>query len=228
MYSCGGQGKYERACYFLRAQDQSWRSIALPWPLVSPRAVTVQNQVIWFLQDSNLYTFDTSKDKGQFREYRLSFPFSTHFCVVTNRTHTFAIGVGLDFDEVWVNKNPSRPAKWEKVTNLLESRRGHACLWLGSDIFVTGGRDGDYNGIDSVVVINVADMTSRTSSPMVYSREDHQMAILQGKPAVLGGYSSRVPTNTIEVYDASVDEWQTLDYTMKEKRANFGVAHYSL
>lgn len=226
VYSCGGsQEEYESACYYLGAEDRTWRSIALPWPLSFHSAVTVQDTTIWLLQDSMLYSYDTAKDTDQFRQYRLSVSYTSLICAVTNQSHTFIIGVGGGTDEVWVNRDPSKPTEWEKVANMLDGRDGPACLWFGSDIFVTGGvRNGV--GLDSVEVLNVADMTFRNTRPLLGKRVGHEMAVLHGKPAVLGGGLEGVSIASIEVYDVKNDTWQTLNYTMKAGRFLLGLAQY--
>jgi hypothetical protein len=97
---------------------------------------------------------------------------------------------------------------------------------FAGEVIVTGGwSEASYALLSSVEAISVVDGTVRSLAPLGGVRQDHQMAIIDGRPAVLGGYNGTAMAS-IEAFDGRKNAWETLGYSLGEPRYGFGLTQY--
>ena len=91
-------------------------------------------------------------------------------------------------------------------------------------IMVTGGFD---NGSpDSTEILDTEDGSVTMASPMNSKRSDHGMGVLtingEDRLAVFGGQNRRNSLDTVELYNAKTEEWETSDIKLSEPKYHFG------
>lgn len=225
LFSCGGDGSNAKVCWYIDiATQNTWQSFAIPWELDNSTSVVVKDE-IWCFVRSKLRIIDTTNPATNSREIELSFRFTTYVGAVTHDSKIFVIGAGPRKNEVRVNTDNTRPHQWDLFAILHHGRHRSGCIVYRSHIYVTGGRGVNRNLLSSVEVIHVRTGTVRTLSPLGGVRGYHQMAIVHGRPAVLGGFNGTA-MDTIETYDVLKNEWEILDQKLSEPRRQFGLAQY--
>lgn len=225
LYSCGGgDGK---KCWHIDTgtSDTTWDSFDIPWALNHHSAVVVQDD-IWLFLNSKLRILHTRNTPKTFHEINLGFSFSTSICAEAYGSQIFVVGVGERKDEIYVNNNSGKHEQWKRFSHLMQGRRDFGCLVHGTEIIVTGGRTATTGSIlSSVEAIMVEDGTVRRLGPLSVGRDDHRMAFIQGRPAVLGGFNGTV-ISSIETYDEQTNSWNALGYSLSEPRSLFGLTQY--
>ena len=222
VYSCGGYRRTS-ACYRINVEDSdpSWSSTtSLPEPMYNHAAAAVSSH-IWFSHNSYVHDLDTKTSK--FTSYRFPIFVGSHHCAVGNSTHSYIIGIGPSYNEVWLNTIPQNASQWIRVAKLEFGRRDIACLLHDGNIYVTGG----YlytRGYETVEIINTKTHKVWRTGDLITGRLLHAMMVLDGSPAVVSG---RTSTNydlaSIEVYNITSSQWQLSTRSLKYKRRNFGL-----
>lgn len=227
FYSCGGTlhyGKVTADCYvFSRKRlNANWEVISnLPFQFSDHYAVTMGDNNIWYIVNDTLHIFDTTTEK--YNATSLPFYDTDHkkHCVVSNGNYSYVIGTGETEDEIWVNSKPQDGTSWEKVANLREKRRGHACLWYDSNIMITGGinvRPAD------VEIFNTETNSFRNSAPMQNGRSLHAMMLYDGFPTVVAGWGVETFMSDLESFDLNTKQWFTQNISLSEPKALFSFA----
>ena len=181
---------------------------------------------IWFSYNSYLYDLNT--EISHFKRYRLPFHVSNAHCAVGNSTHSYVIGVGSAYDEVWVNKIPQNPSHWIRVAKLAFGRREIACLLHDDNIYVSGGKvaSTSYRGVE---VIDTKTYRVWKTGDMNTGRLFHRMMVLDGSPAVIAGKAINSIGRTsslsdIEFHNTTSKTWYVSNRLLQQKRHSFGIA----
>lgn len=126
------------------------------------------------------------------------------------------IGVSQGKDEIYVNRDHKNPDQWEKYSTLLQGRSHLGCIAYGPDILVTGGWVEDTKArLSSAEAISVVSGTARNIGSLGGVRSSHRLAIIHGRPAVVGGWNGTALA-TMETYDEDKDAWESLPYSLNE------------
>ena len=166
----------------------------------------------WIVGDSKLYTLTAS---GSIVSRDLPFEVTDGHCAVANDHHMFIIGGGENRNEVWVNSEPSDPGSFKRINNLSQSFRDFRCIWIGNEIYVTGGQA--TNSIKNVLryatTIDVTSGFETSLNKLPWPLSAHGMVVWNGYPAFLGGlttqgYFSDSFCNESGYYDSEELKWR--------------------
>lgn len=222
VYSCGGHNYTEGSiskCYAIdrSSGDLVWEATnSLPEPMFGHSSVTIKDH-IWTVYNRKLHDLDTNSN--QFHTFHLPMMATEGHCAVSNGSHVFIIGAGPNKNEIWVNKEIINPAKWHKVGNLPSGRQYHGCVWFEESIFITGGSLAQKDALE----FDSVNHTLRPAGSLVQGRGYHGMAVLESRPAVVGGYDGTGSISSIETYDTRTKRWMTSLQSLIEVRSNFGL-----
>ena len=101
-------------------------------------------------------------------------------------------------------------------------RSGHRCAFIPNTkkVMITGGC-----GL-STEVLDTEDGSVTMASPMNSKRYRHGMGMLtingEDRLAVFGGLNGRSSLDTVELYNAKTEKWETSDIKLSEPKSCFG------
>ena len=230
VFMCGGRSlKYEDIadCHVLDIHDSppSWK-VAQPLPeAVDGHTGVAIGSHIWFVQWSYLYDYYTTT--GATRRFRLPFSINYGHCSVGNNTHSYLIGMGSDYTEIWVNIIASDSTWWKLVARLPTSMRYLSCLWFEDEIYILGG-EGDSEYRRSTYAMNPQTHSLRALADLNHGRAHARAMVLNCKPALVGGKTRgtrfSVTLDDIEVYDKVSNSWSVYHLSLQTARYQFGLA----
>ena len=142
-------------------------------------------------------------------------------CAVGNGSHS--VYIKYDNSSVLMNSDPLSPYNWTTVTTLNSTVNNAGCLWLGNTIYVTGGLE----RADKMQLINTDTFEVTLGAKMPIQSSSHSMGIIDGNPAVFGGYDNNVQyVSTIYVYDTATNTWSLSDRSLPEGAINMGAVTF--
>jgi PKD repeat protein len=109
---------------------------------------------------------------------------------------------------------------WSQKADLPTGRNALAAVALNGRIYAIGG---DANGVmDEVEVYDPASDKWTTATDMIEPRSHIRAEALGGDIYVMGGYGGLVAPRTVDIYDASQDNWTVLQAQLVEPRIGPG------
>ena len=148
-----------------------------------------------------------------------------HGRAVGNGSHTVLIEKATSL--VLLNSDPSTPTEWTVAARLKTPVSWCGCLWLGNTIYVTGGWGASDNGTDTTQLIDTDTFEVTLGAPLPFAMWDHGMGVIDGLPAVIGGYTTGyILLSSIYVYDSGTNTWTLSDQSLSEARAAFGAVTF--
>ena len=225
VYLCGGYSPPSADCYSLDTEEPSptWRQrTGLPqeiWGHTSIRRGTH----IWYVHVSTLYDYNTIT--GTTEQYTMPFTGADGHCAVANATHSYVAGVGSKFNEIWFSSTAGDPSQWTLVTKLPITMHYLSCVWFQDTIYFQGGSDRDWHSLKDAFSLDVNSHSLRRLANMTTARRGARAAILDCKPAVIGGRTSRGEYLTsVETYNGTV--WTIHEMSLETPRAWFGLVQF--
>ena len=106
-------------------------------------------------------------------------------------------------------------------------RVGHRCAFIPNTnkVMVTGGFNAD-DCLDSTEILDIENGTVTMASPMNFKRYDHGMGVVtingEDRLAVFGGHGGGKLVESVELYNATTERWETLDIKLKQQKFGFG------
>ena len=135
-----------------------------------------------------------------------------------------------------VIKFNSKTHKWTPMGELQEGRFGHACIATNAKVIITGGKNSDFQYLNSTEIISLNNPTnSRTVGHLNEARAFHGLAVshVNNQPTTIAfGGSNLVKgsdgwvytfRDSVEIWNPDLETW-TLDTDIKldEKKDEFG------
>lgn len=138
---------------------------------------------------------------------------------------------GRTLDDVLVNavhKYDTEANTWSTpIANFAEATSDGGTFTIGSDIFVVGGYDQTYSTAPNTLIkIDTVSLSRTTLAPLLTSRGDFSVAMLNGTVYVVGGWRFDdfcTPSRVMEAYDPDTNTWSTKE-PMVLGRADFALA----
>lgn len=235
VYLCGGllpNYTASVACFTLDTQNDnsSWKHGP---PFLNTERVLSGEAIgshIWFISfHSILHDYDIMTQT--ITNYSLPFLTAPGHCSAANSTHSYLVGVGFKYTEVWVNTEDSSPTSWTMVAMLPISMTYSSCLLFENSLYILGGHD-FFVPNKAAFVIDITTYTMRRIADMNTARIGSETMVLDNKPAVVGGMTSYLVNvsdvettafSSIEIYDEDLNSWEEIDLVMEIERAYFGL-----
>lgn len=219
---CGGDARSRveepsKACFKKREQGWPGASLLLQRGMVNHTAVTMGDSEIWFIAEDKVDIYDGTQ---HIRSNNLPFKSLSRHCAVSNGDFTYVIGVGQNYNEIWVNEEPRDETTWKKAGILNHGRKFHGCLWYASNIMITGGICAGH----SVEIFNTESDKIWEVKWMSTRRSYHHMMLYNGKPTVVGGYDGKSSLDSLESYDLKTGEWSVEEHVLSKPRLGFSLA----
>ena len=219
LYSCGGTAGPACYRYDLESNSSSWESFTtIPGNAENNPAVAFQ-QFFWYFNDK---IRQVPVKGGNITSYDWGLGY--HGCAVGNGSHTVMIQY-LN-RSVLMNSDPSTPTNWTTVVELNTAVYWCGCLWLGNIIYVTGGLEASGGQIDTTQLFNTDTFDLKLGAPLPKSIYYHRMGVIDGKPAVIGGFNGfgfgLSYLSSIYVYDYCTNTWSLSDRSLKTATSRFG------
>ena len=224
LHLCGGYPS-TADCYTLNTEETNptWKkNTGLPRAMNGHSGVAMGTH-IWYVHHSTLYDYNTIT--GTTEKHAISFTNAYRHCAVANETHSYVAGVGTNSDEIWVNGNARDPTQWTLVTKLPIAMHGLSCVWFQGTIYMQGGNDKSGNPLKDAFALDINSHSLLGLAGMTTARWEARAAILNCKPAVIGGLTRghRVLTS-IETFDGSA--WTLHEMSLKTPRRSFGLVQF--
>ena len=211
---CGGQTNnisYSKQCYELSifATSPKWEKFAdLPVAMTGHSSIQVRDDM-WVFYRTKTYVVSQTGNTMQFKWPHGAIP--PYSCAETNGVSTILIpGQSRD---VYINSDVTSPETWQKFATLPTGPRGRSCLLLGLVMYVTGGGD---PAVQESYMINIETGSVKKVSDLLAGRRYHGMCVIDGAPAVFGGYNGTFIDST-EIFDVATETWRASNIKMVEQ-----------
>ena len=216
LYSCGAyRGNGTCYKYNLAANSCSWENFTtIPGDQYTHPAVAFDD-FFWYFNEQ---IRQVSVNGGSVTSY--DWGLGSHGCAVGNGSHTVVIQKWNS--SVLMNTDNSSPFIWTKVVELNTAVRISGCLWFGNTIYVTGGWNATFYGINTTQLINTDTFKLTLGAPLPLAIWDHGMGVIDGKPAVIGGSSNSGLLSSIYVYNSSTNTWSLSNHSLHGGLRTFG------
>lgn len=223
VYMCGGYPT-TADCYTLDMDEDNstWQSAEpLSRPMAAHLGIAVGSN-IWYMITGWVYVYNTVT--GSTEEFRSPLSFLTYRCAVASPTHRYAVGVGMDWDEVWVNTDAAKPSEWTMATKINSGTHSFSCVLLGETIHIQGGVDHNTADVsDTAFTLDINTYSLQKLPRMTVPRDRATATILDNKPAVVGGRNgSSQWLSSIETYNGTA--WNVHEISLETARSSFGLA----
>ena len=120
-------------------------------------------------------------------------------------------------------------------TQMKVRRDDYKCAFIPktNKIMVTGGIAFGYpSNFDATEIIEVEDGSVTMAEPMNSKRCDHGIGVIaingQERLAVMGGENEEKWLDSVEIYNARTEKWETTDMKLKDPSVSFGVLSVKL
>ena len=145
-------------------------------------------------------------------------------CAVGNGSNTVLIPAFKS--SVLMNSDPLSPQNWTTIATLKPDIVSNGCLWLGNTIYVTGGLS-YFTGrsVNKTYLINTDTFEVKLGADMPYPIYNHAMGIIDGNPAVFGGYNGSY-LSSIYVYDSATNTWSLSDRSLPQRMQGVGIVTF--
>ena len=209
---CGGvaNGDPSNKCFQfdLFQTSPKWEKIAeLPIKMYAHSSVQVLDDM-WVFYGNNIYVIPQTGSLTVIPWPHGSLP--RYSCAQTNGVNTIVIP--NESRDVFINSDATSPQSWVKLATLPTGLTWRSCLMMGLLIYVTGGTT-SWNGI-GVKESYVIDIEKRGSvkrvGDLLTGRCWHAMGVIDGAPAVMGGWDGNKNLDSIEVFDVKSETWQEI------------------
>ena len=217
LYNCGGYpSNGDCYKYDLTADSGSWETFTnIPGSTAHNPGVAFSD-FFWVFNDQ---IRQVAVNGGNVTSYDWGLGFYGR--AVGNGSHTVVIQNTRG--SVLMNSDPSTPTEWTTVAELNTPVNFCGCLWLGNTIYITGGHNDSDNEIDTTQLINTDTFEVTLGAPLPVEMWHHGMGVIDGLPAVIGGYTGwNIPLSSIYVYDSGTNTWTLSDRSLSEALADFG------
>lgn len=224
LYLCGGFPTTSR-CYILDIEEASptWReTTGLPKAMYRQTGV-VMGTHIWYVYGSTLFEYNTVT--GTTELHTMPFTQAWVHCAVANATHSYVAGVGSNRDEIWLNEIAGDPSQWTMVIKLPSSTRHLSCVWFQGTIHIQGGWDSLGYPRKDAFVLDVHSNSLRRVANMTTARRGGKAAIVDCKPAMIGGKTTggRYLTS-IETFNGT--DWTLHEMSLETARVDYGLVQF--
>ena len=212
IYNFGGSNG---ACYKydLSVNSGSWETctIILGYSYLSPAVAF--DDFVWYF---NYQILQVPVNGGSVTSY--NWGLGLHGCAVGNGSHSVMIQYMKS--SVLMNSDPSTPTIWTTVVELNTAVEYCGCLWFGNTIYVTGGRNASSKTTNTTKLINTDTFELTIGAPLPVAVYLHEMGVIDGKPAVIGGYNGTY-LSTIYVYDYCTNIWSLSARSLSQALTRF-------
>ena len=216
LYSCGGYtaNGESKACYKydLTSNSSSWENFMVSTGVGGqhPGVAFPTYDFFWYLSSKIL---QVPMNGGNTTSFDINLGNSG--CAVGNGSH--AVFIGDNNSSVMMNSDPLSPNNWTKIATINTRLFSGGCLWLGNTIYVTGGVDSDIGKLISKTQLINTDTFEVTLGADVPTQVGfHVMGIIDGNPAVFGGFNGESLLSTIYVYDSATNTWSLSDRSLPQ------------
>ena len=145
-------------------------------------------------------------------------------CALTNGVCTVVIPDKSR--DVFINSDSTSPGSWVKLAMLPTGLERRSCLMMGSFIYVTGGHtpaNATEIASNETYVIDIEGRGSVTRvGDQLTARWAHAMGVIDGAPAVFGGWDGVKYLDDTEVFDTKTKMWRASDIKMAVPSASIG------
>ena len=197
-------------------------------------SVNLERSSPWHIDDNNVLKLGPS---GSVERYSIPFKALHGHCTVDNGRHVVIIGAGEERNEIWAGSAESLGTmQGFLLMNVLPfGRRDHKCLWIGTEIFVTGGNIGTPefpSFVDNVDIIDTLNGRVKSGGNLLTRRANHGIIIWNRKPTVIGGQimgnGSSFPAlaSKDEYFDSDSRTWRVLPESFGLNRHSFGLVQF--
>ena len=231
LFMCGGR-PYNAKTYYTLDTDETtpqWQQThSLPVTVRGHMGVARAHTNIWFVTSPYLLDYNTTTGITQ----RHAMPFYARYhCVVGNDSYTYVVGVGRSWDEIWFNSNVGDPSSWTFVTRLPIRTAHMSCVWFQETIHIQGGFSGtSFLPLKDAFALDVNSHSLRRVANMTTARVAARAAVLDNKPAVIGGGTQNATgpysLPSIETYDATNNAWTPYEPSLDIGRHSFGLVQF--
>jgi len=181
-----------------------WNKISGPSSSIFSFYSTVVANKILFFSDKKIHILDPKTDT--FSYVSVVFSNMEYATYASKDTVTYGFGFQDCYCEIWKNTNPSQMSTWQKVGDYRTVLDNSVALWYGDDIYVTGGYFRSMRRDHAFILNTKTDVVTDIRS-LPQGRSNHRMAVIDNKPAILGGRLNSGITDTIYTYDKQSNSW---------------------
>ena len=229
VHVCGGLTKVgaTSACFQLNVfqTKPKWEKYGeLPKQMYAHQSVQVLDDT-WVFDAGNVYVVPRS---GSIRVIRWPYPMvgADFNCVRSNGVNTIVIPYFST--GVYINSIPTSPQSWVRLATLPSTLRWRSCLMVGSLIYVTGGRPLSDNSLSLkesyVIDIENGGRLEKVGN-LLTGRFHHAMGLVDGEPAVFGGFDGKKFIDSVETFDSGTRTWRAAKSKTRKRSEKF--AHVS-
>ena len=113
---------------------------------------------------------------------------------------------------------------FKKVGNMKSKKYGHALVHIEGIVYSVGGRDEDYEELNTIETFDPVTEQWKTSDVKLHiARADHQAVAHKHFIYIFGGYCGDGRTDTIEKYNLLTGQIDLLDVKLHVARSDFAV-----
>lgn len=182
------------------------KSGTLPQYMHDHRGVQVLDDM-WAFNEDHIYVVPQTGNVTVIRwPHETSLRYS---CAQTNGVITIVLP--NQSKDVYINLNATTPQSWIKLAKLPAGLEWRSCFLMGSTFYVTGGWIADSNTYSKetyVIDIEKEGSVQRVGD-LLAARRTHSMGVVDGAPAVFGGWNGKKYVEGTEIYDTATKKWRS-------------------